>query len=114
MTSESWRVVRFSWYTNLWSEASAKTISQSVSVSQSGEQQYNETCFHVFKAKTLSETFARALLNNKLQINPYRNNYTVLQLRGACMLQPKSVLYVLLFFGCTWTGTNTERLKYLL
>lgn len=39
MTSESWRVVRFSRYTVLWSEESAKTINQSVS----GEQHDNET-----------------------------------------------------------------------
>ncbi len=34
MTSESWRVVRFSWYSVLWSEESAKTINLSVSDSQ--------------------------------------------------------------------------------
>lgn len=38
MTSESWRVVRFSRYTVLWSEESAKTINQSVSGSQSCKQ----------------------------------------------------------------------------
>lgn len=34
MTSESWRVVRFRWYTVLWPEESAKAINQSVSGGQ--------------------------------------------------------------------------------
>lgn len=34
MTSESWRVVRFRWYTVLWPEESAEALDQSVSGGQ--------------------------------------------------------------------------------
>lgn len=48
MTSESWRVVRFRWYTVLWPEESAEAIDQSVSGGQvnrvTAETLHNKLC----------------------------------------------------------------------
>lgn len=57
MTSESWRVVRFSLYTVLWSEESAKTINQSVSDSQVNHMTMKPFLYTVCNTKLYSKTF---------------------------------------------------------
>lgn len=67
MTSESWRVVRFSRYIILWSAEPAKIINQPVSVRQAGEKHSANFCFIPFHRLKIQKCFLQIYSETVLQ-----------------------------------------------